>query len=330
MADLVNKVVSRPARGFRTRKALPSCVLNSASSLTYHLRLLRRLLLARFELLCSSEEAFGDPEFSRDELRRLCEATELYHSRLRRVAHLSSLLITLADFTEVAVSSLSRRVAADLLVALQRDHVHDSGESTRDQSADLVPAILRIISERVSEFLRTFIELFRERLPLAWPNIRVEEMGRDLDRRGREFSERDEGGLDTSLAQRTYEAVVTLVWQRVSQFVLSEMLSSCAGSKRRERVMDGLASCLRETSDGVCVHVCVCVCVCVRVCVCVCVCVCMHVCVCVCTCMYMCVYMCMCVPCTELVLRHTATWKCVWYVLLMLEQHLAMAAWSKG
>ena len=111
-------------RGLTAPTFMTSNVLvrkNCRTERLYKLRLLRRILLARFELLCTSLELLEDVGYAFDACKAICVAAEQFNTDALKAFGSGEACLTVADFADVLVETHSRRISDQLCSTLRAD-----------------------------------------------------------------------------------------------------------------------------------------------------------------------------------------------------------------
>lgn len=124
--SLEELAISKYQCGRRPATHMPSNVLVWADCRMeglYTSRLLRRILLARFELLCTSLELLEDVEYAFGACKAICIAAEHFNSDTSKAFGGKEARLTVADFADILVETHSRRISSQLCSTLRADIV---------------------------------------------------------------------------------------------------------------------------------------------------------------------------------------------------------------
>ena len=137
LAD-TESMVNLQLRGYERRRLEPRGALLKHGGILHAVYLLKRIIMARFQLLCVSAELENDVEYAFTEFRTMCEVVEAYNctltpklNKLSETHHPASVAcrtseihpMEFADFMEVIVSCHSKRIASRLLPSVAAETV---------------------------------------------------------------------------------------------------------------------------------------------------------------------------------------------------------------
>lgn len=126
LAD-IESMVNLQLRGYERRRLEPRGAFLKHGGILHAVYLLKRIIMARFQLLCVSAELENDVEYAFTEFRTICEAVETYNCtvipKLNKLHHSASIgcrtfeihPMEFADFTKVVAFCHSERIASRLL-----------------------------------------------------------------------------------------------------------------------------------------------------------------------------------------------------------------------
>ena len=297
LAD-TESMVNLQLRGCERRRLEPRGTLLKHGGILHAVYLLKRIIMARFQLLCVSAELENDVEYAFTEFRTMCEAVEAYNcslipklNKLSEIHHSASIAcrpfeihpMEFADFMKVVVFCHSERIASRLLP--------DVAAETVLQEAKFEAAFARAL---VGIFA-TYTNLLNECCPKSTAVYVTEGM----------FSLSNSSWLDCLIPgaeseglRQTAQLLVADVWRCVSTALRTrnQPLLLCEGL---------IAQLHRITKlEGE---------------------------VCVCVCLHACVRACVLSCCFVAGLQyHPAVTKSLWYVASHLDQQQSLSHWDSG
>lgn len=260
LAD-TESMVNLQLRGYERRRLEPRGPLLKHGGILHAVYLLKRIIMARFQLLCVSAELENDAEYAFTEFRTMCEAVEAYNStlvpklnKLSETHHLACRTceihpLEFADFLEVVVSCHSKRIASRLLPNIAAETVLQEAKFEATFARALVgifATYTNFLNECCLKSTAVYVTegMFSLSNP-SWLDCLIP-------------------GAESEGLRLTSQLLVADVWRCVSTALVAtnQPLLLCEGVIARLHQMTKL-----EGKTCVCVHACACACVCACMCV---------------------------------------------------------------